>query len=174
MLKKLKELPIPVAAAFLVVCILAGVTLGNRNALVSAAQRPKAEYEALASLALERGQKASNLLVIASRNAPDAPYTKKLAETIESVKNAKSVREVAEANRALTFAATAVEEALSPAVTPQDKKLMTGVMDDLASAEHQLARVAGRYNEAVLEVKTVHGKLPAKWLLRGALPEAYQ
>ena len=173
MLKKLKELPMPVAAAFLVVCILAGVTLGNRNALVSAAQRPKAEYEALASLALERGR-ASNLLVIASRNAPDAPYTKKLAETIESVKNAKSVREVAEADQALTFAATAVEEALSPAVTPQDKKLMTGVMDDLASAEHQLARVAGRYNEAVLEVKTVHGKLPAKWLLHGALPEAYQ
>ncbi len=173
MLNKMKQTPVPVAVLVMVLCILVGVTFGNKNALDRAVKNSGATLTEIAELTQQRAAKASNLLVICQRSIPGNAGIEALENAIHTLKNATHAGQIAEADRRLTFAAESVRGPIENAATEQDRKLMVGVMDELNSAEKILTRVAGTYNEKVTEVREVYDSLPTKWLL-GGVPEVYQ
>lgn len=174
-MQKIRRMPVPVAVLVMALLVLAGVALGNNNALGAAQGETDTVFAEMMDMSKERAQKASNLLVLMNRNLSDHATTAALDDAIETLKNAKKPAQVAEANEALTFAAEAANTVLQAeeAVGWSDKKLATGVIDDITSTDKQIARKATVYNNAIAEVQAVYSQLPMAWLL-GGLPEAYK
>lgn len=171
MLKKLKQIPVPIAAAIMIICIAAGIALGNNNALKDAKAGAETSMAQVTELSLERAQKASNLLVLCERYAPDNVATVAIKNAVEAQKNAKTPSQIAEANRNLTDAAYAANEMLRAFVKDTDAKLLTGIMDDLGSYQKQLTRAANTYNADAAEAYAVYQKLPSRFLLGSYLEE---
>lgn len=95
-----------------------------------------------------------------------------LSTVRDSLVYAQKPSDIIRANDQLTFTAQAASEALTPLVTEQDMRLLTGVMDTLASDQGILERVIGAYNEALQEAEAVYAVLPTRMLL--SMPEAFQ
>ncbi|HIQ63940.1 MAG: hypothetical protein UFE80_09300 [Christensenellales bacterium] len=172
MFKLLKKVPIPAAVAFMVVCLLLGVAKGNQNALDAALADAEAYLPEIQELIGDRVQSAANLLVLCDRYAADEPWTEALSTVRDSLVYAQKPSDIIRANDQLTFTAQAASEALTPLVTEQDMRLLTGVMDTLASDQGILERVIGAYNEALQEAEAVYAVLPTRMLL--SMPEAFQ
>lgn len=172
-MKKLGQIPVPAAVAIMVLCILLGITFGNHNALEAAKAEPEAILQEVSALAAKRAGTAKNLLVVAGRNTVDAQNTKALSDAIAALEDARRADRIAEASRSVDFAAQAVNEQLQQTAGDQDKRLATGVMDDLYSTGAMMNRQGTIYNEALADVRSVYNKLPMRWLI-GGMPEVYQ
>lgn len=173
MLKKIKQMPAFIAIIIMVVCMLAGITFGNKNALDSAAANAETAFHEVVGLSVQRAQKAGNLLVLCNRNIAGTTEAEALAGAIEAVEDAVRPSQVAEANRRLTFAANAASPLVKEAASAQDQKLLTGVLDDMGSLEKQLTRKASVYNETLVTTQDVYNKLPMRFLI-GGMPEVYR
>lgn len=172
-MKKIKQMSTPVAVLVMVACIVMGVAFGNHNAFSEAKATPEAILAEVAALASERANKASNLLTIANRNDVEAKDKTALKDAIGDLKNATRAGKIAEANQALTFAASTVSERLQQVAGAEDKKWTTGAMDEIESLNKQLTRRASAYNESVTDLRSVYSKLPMRWII-GGMPEVYQ
>ena len=174
MLKKIKKMPVWAAIVVMVVCVLAGVALGNKNALDRARAGIAASLADATGLAYQRVDMAEHrLLLLCKRNIPDHAATKALEQAVEVSRRAKAPGAIAQADKALSAAAQAVLEPLSEAASAVDKGLMTGVMDELGSAEKIMRRSADAYNKDLENVQRVYNSLPMKRLL-GGMPEAFK
>lgn len=174
MLKKIGRIPIPLAAGIMVVLILLGITAGNKKALDQAVAAHMVAIDEIAEMTAQRVQKANNLLTIAKRYGDSAESAERLSEAISDGKYAKKAERLAQVNRDISFAASAVNDVIQAQGSEADKRLATGEMDELLSAETMIRRAAAAYNAGVTEVTKVYDKLPTKALLGGALPEGYQ
>lgn len=172
-MKRLQRIPIPVAIIIMVFLIVAGVAFGNHNALTRAAAEPEAILAEVSATASQRASKAKNLLVVANRNEVEAKNRTALEDAIAGLEDARRAGQLASANQSLTFAASAINEQLQLVADTQDKKLATGVMDDLGSLDKQLIRQANNYNDLVEDVRSLYKRLPLGWVL-GGMPEVYQ
>lgn len=172
-MKTLKQIPVPVAIAIMVLCIVVGIAFGNNNALSKAKAEPEAILTEVSATASQRASTAKNLLVVAGRNDIDAKNRTALEDAIGSLEDAKKPGKIATANSSLTFAAGVVHEELQQKANDSDKKLSTGVMDDLSSQEKILTRQANRYNESLDSVRKLYNTLPMRWLI-GGMPEVYR
>ncbi len=175
MLKKIKETPMPVAIAIMALCLIVGITAGNKNALNRAIADNKVELTSIAKLADERATEAGNLLVVCRRAIKDDPSITALEEAIGAQKAAKRAGQIAQADQRLTFAAQEASEKVKAdeGVSESDKKAATRAMDELTSKEKILTREAAAYNGGVAEVARVYNTLPTRWMFGGA-PEAYR
>lgn len=172
-MKTLKQMPVPVAILVMVLCIVIGIAFGNHNALSQAKVEPEQKLAELTALASQRATHAKNLLVVAKRNDVGDKDIKALEDAIADLQNAKRADRIASANQSLTFAAGIVDEQIQLTASEQDRRLSTGVIDDLSSDGNILARAARGYNDSVEEVRKVYKKLPFGWLV-GGMPEVYQ
>lgn len=172
-MKTLKQIPVPVAVVIMVLCIVLGVVFGNNNALSRASKEPEAILAEVSVTASQRATSAKNLLVVAKRNTVDAKAINALEDAIAGLESAKKANKISSANTTLTFTAEAVNEQIQASATDQDKRLATGVLDDMASYERILSRQANSYNEALGDVRSVYKTLPFGWLV-GGMPEVYQ
>jgi len=173
-LKKMKQIPVWVAIVVMAVCVVAGVALGNRNALERARADIDASLADALGLAYQRVDMAEHrLLLLCKRNIPDHAATKALEQAVEVSRRAKSPRGIAQADKALSAAAEAVLEPLGEAASAMDKNLMTGVMDEMISAEKIMKRSADAYNNGLEDVRRVYNSLPLRQLL-GGMPEAFK
>lgn len=172
-MKKLQQIPVPIAIGIMVLCIVAGIAFGNHNAFSDAKAAPEAILAEVSAMASERANKASNLLVIANRNALDQKNVTALEDAIGDLKNATKANKIAAANQSLTFAATTVNEQLQQVANAEDQKWATGAMDEIGSVNKQLLRRASAYNEQVDDLRSLYNSLPMKWFI-GGMPEVYQ
>lgn len=172
-MKTLQRIPVPIAFLIMVLCIMVGIAFGNHHALSDAVKAPGALMAEVSAMAAQRASIAKNLLVVAGRNAVDAQTSAALEAAIAGLESAEKPTQTAEANRSVTVAAEAVNDQIQAAASAQDKKLSTGVMDDLISLGNQLARQAKAYNESLEEARKVYNTLPMRFLI-GSLPEVYQ
>lgn len=172
-MKRLKQMPIPIAVLIMVLLVVAGITFGNHNALASVKKEPESILESVSALASDRAKQAKNLLVVAKRNEVEARHITALEDAIGELEDAKKANQIASANQSLTFTATAVNDALQEAADQQDKKLATGVMDELESRNKLITREANKYNDSLDAVRTLYYSLPMRWLI-GGMPEAYR
>lgn len=171
-MKTLKQIPVPVAIVIMVVCIVAGIAFGNHNALSDAKAAPEAVLLEVSATASQRANTAKNLLVVANRNTVDAKNRTALETAIASLEDARKPTQIASANKGLTFAAGAVHDELQQVANDSDKRLSTGVMDDLTSLDSIMARQGNRYNDYVNDIRSLYNALPMKWLI-GGMPEVY-
>ena len=169
----MKSIPVPVAIGIMVLCILAGVTFGNRNALNRAKADSGASLAAVTEFTNARATHAGNLAKLADRISPDDPAIVALRSAMSALDAAQTPSAIAWADRELDDAVEAVRAMLASRAEGQDARLLTGVMDELASAEMMLARRITEYNGALAEVREVYDALPTRWLL-GALPESFR
>lgn len=172
-MKTLKQMPVPVAIGIMVLCIVAGLAFGNHNALSDAKAAPEAILTEVSAMASQRASTAKNLLVVANRNAVDTKNVAALQQAIEDLEDARRADKIASANRGLTFATDAIVTELQQVADSQDKKLTTGVDDDLKSLDKQIARRGTAYNDSLQEVQRLYKTLPMRWII-GGLPEVYQ
>ena len=172
-MKRLKQIPVPLAVVIMVVCIVVGIAFGNHNALSEAKAAPEAILAEVSALASQRANSAKNLLVVANRNNVDQALRTQLEDTIGSLEDATKAGKIASANEGLTFATNAVNEQIQANANDQDKRLATGVMDDLSSNDKLLTRRANVYNESLEAVSKVYRTLPFGWLV-GGMPEVHQ
>lgn len=175
-MKTLQQIPVPVAVLIMVVLILIGVAFGNHNTLSDAKAAPEVILTEVSAAASERASKAKNLLVVAKRNDVSDQSVTALQDAIAALEDATRagrVGRMASANDQLTFAAGHVNTELQASAGEQDRRLATGVMDELGSAEKILSRQAALYNEGVGEVRKLYNRLPMRWLI-GGMPEVFQ
>lgn len=172
-MKKLKQIPVPVAIIIMVVCIIVGVAFGNHNAFSDAKAAPEAILTEVSAMASDRANKASNLLVVANRNDVDQKNITALEDAIGDLKNATRANKIAEANQSVTFAANTVNEQIQQAAGAEDRKWATGAMDEISSLNKQIVRRASAYNESVSDLRSLYNKLPLRWFV-GGMPEVYQ
>lgn len=172
-MKTLQRIPVPIAVLIMVLCILVGIAFGNHHALSDAIKAPEAIMTEVAEMAAQRVGIAKNLLVLASRNEVDAQASAALEAAVASLESASAPTQIADANRSVTAAADAVNVQIQAAASDQDKKLSTGVMDNLGSLAAQLARRANAYNESLEDVRKLYNTLPMRFVI-GGLPEVYQ
>lgn len=173
-MKTLKQIPVPVAVIVMVLLIVIGVAFGNHNALSDAKKGPEAILTEVSGLASERASTAKNLLVVANRNDEvDARNRTALEDAIGALQDATRADRIATANRGLNFAAEAVNDQLQQVADAQDRRLATGVMDELTSQDKILTRRANVYNESLDAVRSLYKTLPMRWLI-GGMPEVYQ
>lgn len=173
MLSKIQELPVRVAAVIMVLCVLAGVALGNAGALRGAVDAAAGDRALIEELSAERASKASNLLVVARRVAPDSPALASLSTAIDAQKKAKTIGSMAAANREIGEAVANVNDALQARAEGQDKRLLTAANDDFTSLDKRLNRAVSTYNQSAGEAQRIYQSLPTKFFLGGA-PEVYQ
>ena len=165
MKEKLNKLPQAAGIAILVVCIFGGVALGNSNALRSATREANKSLPAVEQILSERTGKASNLVTLCERYIPQSDATAQLTDARNAVSAARSAEEMYDANLRLSGAAEAAHIALNQVdMTETDKKLLTGVLDELLSSQLQLERESGNYNEKIDEAVSVYHKLPTQFL----------
>lgn len=172
-MKTLKQMPIPVAILIMVLCIVIGVAFGNHNALSRAMAEPEEILTEVSALASQRGTRGKNLVVVAKRNDVDSKNIKALEDAISQLAGARKANKIASANESLTFAATVVNEQIQLSADESDRRLATGVMDDLSSDNNILTRRARVYNDSLEDAAKVYRKLPFGWLV-GGMPEVYQ
>ncbi len=174
MLKQIKRVPVPVAILIMVLCMLLGIAGGNKKALNQAMKKYGVDMSAIAQEANDRATHATNLLTVCKRNlAAGDPAVQALEEAIAAQKGAKGPAQLAQANRDLTFAAQTVSNLTLEKASEQDKRLATGVMDEMISAQKILAREAVAYNNGVAAVRDIYDGLPTQFLL-GKPPEVFQ
>ncbi len=171
MLKKLKQMPLSIAVGVMVVCILAGVTLGNRNALNRAKADSGATLTAVTQHTAERATQAGNLVKLAERLSPDDPIIAPLKTAIAELKAANTPSGITQADQALTAACEAARTALAGKGSEQDAKLLTGLLDTIASEESMITFTVREYNAALVTVQDVYDSLPTKWIQ--AAPEVF-
>lgn len=171
-MKTLQQIPIPVAVGIMILLILVGVALGNNNALSDAKEAPEAKFEEVSAMATKRAVQAQNLVTVAKRSDVEEKSMSALEDTIEGVKSAKNASRLFTANQELTAVAATVNDRLQEVADAHDRKLATGVIDEMTSLDKQLARVASSYNVAVEEVRKVYNTLPMRWII-GGMPEVY-
>lgn len=172
-MKTLKQIPVPVAIIIMVVCILVGTAFGNNNALSDAKKEPELVLAEVSALASERAGKAKNMQVLAERSGISDADINALKAAVDGLQNATRADKIAEANRTLTTAAENVNAQLQLTASDADKRLSTGVMDDLSSLEHMISRSAATYNDSVAKVESLYKELPMRWVI-GGLPEEYK
>ncbi|MDL2319114.1 hypothetical protein LJC74_08615 [Eubacteriales bacterium OttesenSCG-928-A19] len=172
-MKTLKQMPVPLAVVIMVVLIVIGIAFGNHNALSSASKEPEAIMTEVSAMASQRASTAKNLLVVANRNDVDTKNRTALEDAIAALEDAKRADKVSSANKSLTFAANAVNEQIQETADAQDKRLATGVMDELTSQDKLISRRAASYNESLDSVRSLYRTLPMRWVI-GGMPEVYQ
>jgi len=173
-LKKIRKIPMGAAIVIMVVCVAAGVALGNKNALDRAIADTAADLHEALDLASDRVDMAEHrLLMLCKRIIPDHEATKALERAVEVCRRAKTPGEIAQADKALDSAAQGVLEPLREAAKESDRKLATGAMDDIISVGKRMKRSADAYNNGLAYVRKVYNALPMRALLRG-LPEAFR
>ena len=173
MLRKIKGLPVPVAVIIMVVCVLAGVALGNANALRAAAKGVAGIETAVRQHSQTRAVKAGNLLIPAKRLIADDPATAALSRAIDAQKLAKSVGKLSAANADLTAAVWAMWDVLEPIAVEPDRGPAVGELKVFESETILLKRKVNEYNEGVQKVRQTLAALPFQFLLGGAVPEVY-
>lgn len=172
-MKKLKQMPVPVAALIMVALMLVGLAFGNHNALKRAMAAPDAIFEEVSALASERANEAANLVVVAGRYDVEQRGIDDLQGAIDAVKDAGTPKKVAAANQTITSKAQTLYEQVEPLADDYDRRLATGVMDNLTSKDQMLTRKGNEYNTAIQSVLQLEKKLPMRWVIGGA-PEVYQ
>jgi hypothetical protein len=170
MLKKIKEMPIPVAVGILLLCALIGLYLGNGMALSKAMKPVDTAMEDVLRCTADRAGKAKNLQTLLKRHLPDAPENAALAVAIEGLEKADAPQAIARADAALTTAAEAARTALTGVA---DAANLQAAMDGLLGAGDQLLRATRTYNEAALAAQEAYDQLPLSFLL-GGRPEVYE
>lgn len=174
MLKQIKRVPVPAAILIMILCLLLGVASGNKKALDQAVKRYGVDMSAIMQEANNRATQATNLLTVCRRNLDAGdPAILALEEAIAAQKGAKAPAQLAQANRDLTFAAQTASNLTMEKASEQDKRLTTGVMDEMISAQKILSREAVAYNNGVASVRDVYDGLPTQFLL-GKPPEVFQ
>lgn len=172
-MKKLQQIPVPVAILIMVLCIAIGLAAGNHKALGNAKAEPEAILTEVSAMAAQRASTAKNLLVVANRNDVEAKNRSALETSIENLEDAKRADRIADANKSLTFSASAINEDLQAIASDQDKRLATGVMDELDSQNKLITRRANQYNESLESVRKLYNTLPMRFII-GGMPEVYQ
>lgn len=172
-MKTLKQMPIPVAALIMVLLIMVGLALGNEKALSAAKEGPEAILAEVSAMASQRASQAKNLLVVANRNDVEAQNTNALNDAIGELEDAQRANKIASANRQLTFTSEAVNESIQRTASEQDRRLATGVMDEMGSLDKLITRRANVYNESLDDVMKLYNSLPMRWVI-GGRPEVYQ
>lgn len=178
-MKALKRMPIAVAVVIMVVLMLAGIAFGNHNALSQAKAAPEAILTEVSAMAAKRATSAKNLLVVAKRNDVGQQHISTLEDAVAGLEDATNSRvtpkasKIADANQSLTFAATTLNNDLQAVASDQDKRLATGVIDDLTGSDKILSRQASLYNESLESVRSLYSKLPMRFII-GSVPEVYQ
>ncbi len=173
MLKKVKSLPVGAAVAFLIVCILAGLLLGNLNATKSVRAACSDSFQPVLEIAGELSGEASNLAVLAERYG--LPSAGEINAVKAKLQNAKTPSALSAAVEDLTSVEASVSAQMNAAdnVSDNDRANLQAILDDLQSLKNVLGHQADTYNEAVAKAKEVYRKLPMRFLL-GSGPEAYQ
>ncbi len=173
MLKKVKSLPVGAAVLFMIVCILAGLLLGNLNATKSVRAACSDSFQPVLEIAEELAGEASNLSVLAERY--DLPSAGDIDAVREKLQNAKTPSALAAAVEELTSVEASVSAQLnaSDSVSDSDRANLQAVLDDLQSLKNVLGHQADTYNKTVAEAEKVYRTLPMRFLL-GSGPEAYQ
>ena len=123
-------------------------------------------------MASQRAGEAKNLLVVASRNDVEAKNKTALEKAIEDLEDAKKANRISSANSALSFAAGAVNDDIQDVAAVRDKRLATGVMDELWSQDRLITRRANQYNESLESVRKLYNTLPMRFVI-GGMPEVY-
>lgn len=172
-MKKLKQMPVPVAVLIMVLCIVAGVAFGNGNALRDAGKVPTQLLAEVSALASTSANEALNLVPVAKRSNVPAAQISELEGAASAVKSAKGARDMATAQARLDAAVAAVEEQIRLTATGDDAKYATGAKDNYENAKRILGRQVAAYNASALEAEKLHATLPFGWLV-GRAPEVYQ
>lgn len=163
-MKKIKQLPVPVAVLIMIVCILAGLTFGNNNALSRAMADSSDAFGSVQSMGQEWANKASNISTLCTNAGVDDGIVKSLNNAIDAVKKADSPKRFTQAREdllsSLDKARTALDEHSS------EVQYLQRAEDDLLSSQLQLDRVIKTYNAEQQTVVDVYNKLPTKWLLK--------
>lgn len=182
MFRTLKKMPVPVAVLIMVVLILVGITLGNNNALKTAANVAEGSFIELQELLPDRAGKAANLVAMCNNLGIASAEAAQLTKAAEALKGAKTPKAVAAADQDLRTAADAVTAALKQtidALPAQSKEVETrnlnAATDDLYHTTTLLNRAIRTYNGYVAEAQGILSRLPTQFLLRlfGAAPVMY-
>lgn len=174
MLSKMKKIPVSIAVIIMIVCVLAGIVLGNHKAMRMAVEDAAADYQILEQRAKECAVQAGNLLVVAKRVDAEHPALAKLDDAIRAQKAATSAPAIAQTNKALKEAVTAVSQGIKPTASAQDAKLITAAVDNFLSEATLLSRAGAAYNISVEKALDAKKSLPTGFLLGGSMPEVYQ
>lgn len=173
MFKKIKQTPVPIAALIMALCMLAGVALGNQNALNGAANGANDMLPGIKQIASSKTTYAEHILRLCQRNLPDAPETAELRDAIASLSVARTASAIAKADSELSIALTAIDAPLRAAGGQLVSTQLTGELDKYDEAARNLFLKSVEYNKKVAEAQTVYDRLPMKLFLRG-MPEVYQ
>lgn len=167
MKNKVHTMSAKTAILLMVICILLGITLGNRNALHQAIAKAEQGFADVSLLTDRRVEKAHGLLTLLNRYNPDSDATKALSGAIDRAKKAKNPEAILTADQEIAeISQVALNELPSSMAYAVDETLANGLKDELSTVDRQIARMKRTYNEGFQEAIDVYQKLPTKWLFK--------
>ena len=160
----------PAGIAVGVVLLCAALVVGNGRALQKATPTSFLRQGSVASLVDERITSAKNAESVAKQANLEATYYTEVETAADSLKKAKTAREVSAADQALMTAVGNMTGAASSVLTGNTH--LTNAMDTFNDAGNMLRYEAQDYNKKAEKAKKVYEGLPFKFLF--GQPDYYE
>ena len=165
-MKKILRMSTHAAILFMVVCVLLGVVLGNRNALNKAVANAEKGFYVVEERMKDRIGKAKILLSKASEYNPGDGSTKALIDAIAQAEKAKGIKAIAAADTKIADAADDVYNAFPSSMNAADRRYVVAAWDEMKSVNNEVLQSKRDFNEGFQEAIEVYRKLPSRWLLK--------
>lgn len=165
---------IPQAAGIAIMAVLLVISLfaGNFRALSSATPKDFLRQGDVRSIVEDRVDAAGNALTVAQRAKLDALYYDSVSEAIDTMKGAKTAREISRADQELTAAVSEMVAEASGKLDKENRTMLQTAADDFAEQGSFLRQEARSFNEKATKAEKLYEKLPTKFVLPA--PDVYE